>query len=963
MQWLSWPALVVHGLPRAGNRPWTRFIGVILFVCFGFFGGSKSGAQEVDWSSWEEMPVFHNGRVMPLISFAEETVELICGRASPVLGPAERGKTDHLFPGGPRRFRASELLLSWIVEPERWHDVPFLFAGHEELRALLGVPLRDEQGQRLRHVSPRQVSQSPRFRELLRQVARKAQQANAEGRRPRLTPLEESGQRLYQSFSVFQALTYRPTDAAPLRDEFWDLLVRASDSYRELRSAWEQLGRTVNRVAPDFPAGRVGTLISELQTPFHDLIRLDESGNENQSGEGKLAKAEQSVVQLRRAAEELESLGRSLREKVFAASGGEGLSGQSGERIRAQANQLASAARRLSRTLRTAHLAMFEGSYSLRVVPSLDPNALEADRDEQEESHVWVGLSSLIWGSEEILAGMPPSAVEDVRRSYQKVADLWTRGLARGSNEDFSQALRELAAAIGRLGQELEPLRRQLVIHQADPEFLAATAYPTQGDLYPEILYHRLEPFRWAWIASLIALVGFGLSFGFLRWWGFGVGVLMMALSAGFITAGLVLRSLITGFTPVTNMFETVVFVALVTAIFGLWLVNWPLFGPGLSRAWRLTAIPGTFEASPLTAELLQFGSEQWWQRWGWVMGTVRAILAMGVAWVLTSIRSGAKGGEPVFSILPRGLETAWTWNDLVVWLVGLAVVLCAMWVVPRVILAFFALGVFLGRGPGAVAAASWREQLLSRRTLAAVTAAVVLLTSLVAYLAPISGKRVGPLMPVLRDNFWLTLHVLTITASYGAGALVWGLANLSLLHFLLGRYREIEDKSPAEGSCDALAPRKLPPEACTTLAQFMYRGMQVAVLLLAAGTIFGGLWADVSWGRFWGWDSKEVWALIALLVYLGILHARLTGLVGEFGLAAGAILGATAIIIAWYGVNFVFGSGLHSYGEGTGGGGYVALALVLNWLLVGAAWLRYRAEMQSPRLAAVGMTASQGSG
>ncbi len=217
--------------------------------------------------------------------------------------------------------------------------------------------------------------------------------------------------------------------------------------------------------------------------------------------------------------------------------------------------------------------------------------------------------------------------------------------------------------------------------------------------------------------------------------------------------------------------------------------------------------------------------------------------------------------------------------------------------------------------------------------------------------------------MPVLRDNFWLTLHVLTITASYGAGALVWGLANLSLLHFLLGRYRETVDTSPADGSADAAAPRKLPPEACTTLAQFMYRGMQVAVLLLAAGTIFGGLWADVSWGRFWGWDSKEVWALIALLVYLGILHARLTGLVGEFGLAAGAILGATAIIIAWYGVNFVFGSGLHSYGEGTGGGGYVALGLIINWLLVGAAWLRYRAEMQRPRVAAVGMAPSPGSG
>ncbi len=216
-------------------------------------------------------------------------------------------------------------------------------------------------------------------------------------------------------------------------------------------------------------------------------------------------------------------------------------------------------------------------------------------------------------------------------------------------------------------------MRRQLVIQQADPEFLAATAYPARGDLYPEILYHRLEPFRWAWIASLIALVGFGLSFGFLRWWGFWAGVLMMALSAGFITAGLVLRSLITGFTAVTNMFETVVFVALVTAIFGLWFVTWPLFGPGLTRAWRLTAIPGTFEASPLTAELLQFGSEAWWRQLGLGDGYCPSDLGRGRGMGLNQYSFRGQGGEPVFSILPPGLETAWTWNDLVVWLVGLA--------------------------------------------------------------------------------------------------------------------------------------------------------------------------------------------------------------------------------------------------------------------------------------------------
>ena len=71
-------------------------------------------------------------------------------------------------------------------------------------------------------------------------------------------------------------------------------------------------------------------------------------------------------------------------------------------------------------------------------------------------------------------------------------------------------------------------------------------------------------------------------------------------------------------------------------------------------------------------------------------------------------------------------------------------------------------------------------------------------------------------------------------------------------------------------------------------LSNFIYRTMQVGVLLIAAGTILGGVWADYSWGRFWGWDPKEVWALITLLVYLIPLHGRFAGWVNTFGLVIG---------------------------------------------------------------------------
>jgi cytochrome c biogenesis factor len=114
-------------------------------------------------------------------------------------------------------------------------------------------------------------------------------------------------------------------------------------------------------------------------------------------------------------------------------------------------------------------------------------------------------------------------------------------------------------------------------------------------------------------------------------------------------------------------------------------------------------------------------------------------------------------------------------------------------------------------------------------------------------------------------------------------------------------------------------------------------------VLLLAAGTILGGVWANYSWGRFWGWDPKETWALIALLCYLLTLHGRLAGWWTEFGLVVASVICFLAILMAWYGVNFVLGKGLHSYGFGVGGETYVAIFVVLDLLFVAFAIWRYR--------------------
>ena len=150
---------------------------------------------------------------------------------------------------------------------------------------------------------------------------------------------------------------------------------------------------------------------------------------------------------------------------------------------------------------------------------------------------------------------------------------------------------------------------------------------------------------------------------------------------------------------------------------------------------------------------------------------------------------------------------------------------------------------------------------------------------------------------------------------------------------------------------CLAAIKRDDRPKPCATLAGFIYTAIRITVLLLATGTILGALWADKAWGRFWAWDPKEVWALVSLLVYLLILHARYIGWSGDFGMSLTAVAGATAVLFTWYGVNFLLGSGMHSYGTGAGGAWAVGTAAAAQWLFLAVAWVRYAGETQAAEI------------
>jgi ABC-type transport system involved in cytochrome c biogenesis permease subunit len=183
-------------------------------------------------------------------------------------------------------------------------------------------------------------------------------------------------------------------------------------------------------------------------------------------------------------------------------------------------------------------------------------------------------------------------------------------------------------------------------------------------------------------------------------------------------------------------------------------------------------------------------------------------------------------------------------------------------------------------------------------------------------------SPSIEPIEPVLRSNFWLTIHVLTITSGYAAFLLSLGIGHVCLW-FLWFRFGQ--------------------KETVQKLTKLLYRVVQVGVVLLAAGTILGGVWANYSWGRFWGWDPKETWALIALLGYVAILHGRLAGWLKELGFTIGVMSAFLGVLMAWYGVNFILGVGLHSYGFSTGGLPFVITFVTLEIILMTVVGLKVK--------------------
>ncbi len=244
------------------------------------------------------------------------------------------------------------------------------------------------------------------------------------------------------------------------------------------------------------------------------------------------------------------------------------------------------------------------------------------------------------------------------------------------------------------------------------------------------------------------------------------------------------------------------------------------------------------------------------------------------------------------------------------VWLILLAFIVHTGGLITRMVLEgrppvtnLYSSAIFIGWG--AVVLGLVLERFYKDGIGAVVASSVGFLTLIIAHNLALGGDTMEMMRAVLDTNFWLATHVVIVTLGY-ASTFVAGF--LALIYILRGMFTTT--LSIATGKA---------------LARMIYGIICFATLFSFVGTVLGGIWADQSWGRFWGWDPKENGALIIVIWNALILHARWGGMVKERGLVNLAIVGNIVTSWSWFGVNML-GIGLHSYGK---------MDAAVRWLMV----------------------------
>jgi len=858
-----------------------RHIGGLVLAGMFAAGIPARGAEEVKslgiGPSYEllgKVAVMHEGRVKPLDTVAREEVKQVYSRETIKLADPRNEIAEILDPEAGSRKDARRpavekwgpvgAFLGWTINPDAWDDRAFILVDYLPLRRLI---MAEERSARLKGIAGKSTT--------------------PDDLKPRLLALARDEGVTAAALTAFVRSSKLPDQD---RQTIAELAAKLTEAHkwltpRELDSA--QI--TVKEQPVSFLEWA-----SELQDQQRRF-------NANPQSAQRLTEVERRAVEV---------AARLMTYKAY-----------SGERLQTSDLVLImprpSSAQYLADTARSIKEAREKGTRDmplwkldeLKAVSTFWNDVPRDDRHDPTEdaafdkrysdwlrdNSVWVPLKVLLKSKpEELIAA---GCSEEPLRGFLDAFHELEQAEVSAPGQIASSTASKFVSATRALGESLNP-----------------TKYPSVAMIDRETHFNAMNPFWQAPYAYGAALALLAISLGFVTVTGsksfsqllgstiYRLGLTALVIGIGLEIYGFYLRVGISGWAPVTNMYETVIWVALVAAVlsFVFELIYRRVF---MALAGSAVALLGTITAAnvPLLDPSIK-GLQPVLRSNLWltihVLTEVSSYAAFALAWGLGLIAT--------LYYLTATYRRSPKFRDL------------ALLLIP---------GVPLLVVGGAGVAASY---------------------GLFGPEWSITGSSAGSPAPAGGGD--------TLFYFCALMGLVGGMFSLAGLVAIAGEvanrltFRDQDDtSSPAESlqSQLKLDARGRAMQRTSTivkpLSNFIYRTMQVGVLLIAAGTILGGVWADYSWGRFWGWDPKEVWALTTLLVYLIPLHGRFAGWISSFNLVVASVVCFLSVVMAWYGVNFVLGVGLHSYGfvEGGSQGIMTVIIAAIMSLPLAAAWRR----------------------
>jgi cytochrome c-type biogenesis protein CcsB len=719
---------------------------------------AKLSFPQLNYAQWEALPVLESGRIKPLQTVAVETVRQVTGRA----------KLDDQS--------AMAILLSWtFYDPKNpgaidWENYPFILCEDRELRAKIYGVNQDDPAVydqvHAKRIAPVHLRRSEEFKRLIVQVGKKRREDD-EKFEQMLDPLEKKARRVQERLDAYERIAaaslgegafsndpihFVALDKVP--DAPWLSIselrqlttgVRAPQMSREENSnlIWQDLRST--RVLTN-PKPYLPDVVKNELTDFQQAIkdhrveeRIAELGAiQNQRLEETLKRSFDSLSN--------EQLIKFIHERT----------GKSEQNLTAERR---TEFREMAKQGMQQQNQQVIDDLRARIKAIGKPYVADDPKYNQMYMDYLEARFPNMYNDAVKSQPFPAEAAKRALSAFDAVAAAYRAS----DSAQFDYASQNFFKTIADVSNQY-----------------TGGHYPGVDTIDTEMSLNKVEPFKWAWISMLLATILFALALQLESKWAYWLAFLPFFVSMGFQLFAYYCRCSISGRPPVSNMYETVVFVSSMAAVFALIL-----------------------ECFYRSKVIILSGS---------LISTLGLIMA---------------------DQLP------------------------------------------VGHG---------------------------------------FDSKIQPLVPVLRSNYWLIIHVMTIVASYAAGALAWTIGNISLVMYWFNSDRK---------------------DLLRTMANFCYAAIKFAVLLLGVGTFLGGIWAAESWGRFWGWDPKETWAFIALVAYIIPLHARYIGWVRDFGMAVASVVCFSAIVMSWYGVNFVLAAGLHSYGMGDGGPWTIFLLGSINLLWV----------------------------